>query len=440
MVRSGPTYHSLMDRGTWTSRSRSALRQWAITLSAAFVVLLSVGTALGAMTEADVPGWAEGLVYGYGLLSLAAGVWCVRLIHTRGRDIRRSTLLLGVLQTALPVGPVMGFALPRFIRTQSEREAATASALYGASLILVLWRDMLGQTTGTSMVRTFAGGEADQAVTVGPLSLITVYLLTLLIPIGIGLYQRSKERLAGAEEELAATGQTAADMSTRLSRKEEREMIAREIHDRIGHRLSLVALYAGGLEMTGEDAEVNGRLRQVRRSAQEAIDDLQDLIRIMRDPTSGEFVPESHSLADLAEVIESVLGAGHQVSSTVMIDDPASAPELLTSAALHRPRAADELDQARPGLPGQGQGRRRPRGGAVDHRRQRHRTRCRGELTRGWARRRPGARRGPGRVDGGRPRRGRIQGSGLDAMGVGHRPLIASLHDGRAADQGPRGR
>lgn len=333
MVRRGPTYHSLMDRGTWTSRSRSALRQWAITVSAAFVVLLSVGTALGAMTEADVPGWAEGLVYGYGLLCLAAGVWCVRLIHTRDRDIRRSTLLLGVLQTALPVGPVMGFALPRFIRTQPEREAATASGLYGASLILVLWRDMLGQTTGTSMVRTFAGGEADQAVTVGPLSLITVYLLTLLIPIGIGLYQRSKERLAGAEEELAATGQTAADMSTRLSRKEEREMIAREIHDRIGHRLSLVALYAGGLEMTGEDAEVNGRLRQVRRSAQEAIDDLQDLIRIMRDPASGEFVPESHSLADLAEVIEGVLGAGHQVSSTVMIDDPASAPELLTSAA-----------------------------------------------------------------------------------------------------------
>lgn len=84
--------------------------------------------------------------------------------------------------------------------------------------------------------------------------------------------------------------------------------------------------------MGGEDEELNDQLRLVRKSAQEAVDDLQDLVQIMRDPSNAGFTPESHSLSDLADVIDNILGAGHLISSSVLINNPADAPDLLTSS------------------------------------------------------------------------------------------------------------
>lgn len=325
-----------MDDGTGEEQGgvRAALRRWGVTVLAGFVILVSVGTALSAMTERRTSGWLEAAVYAYGLLAVAGSVWAVVLIHRRDRDCRRSTHVTGVMQLLLPIGPAMGFTLPRYIRTQPEKDAAAASAFFGLSLIVVMWRDLLGRTAGTSMVRSFVSGSAelDDVVPVTPTSLITIYLLTLVVPIGVGYYQRSRASLAGAEEQLVETERAAESMTHQLSRKEEREMIAREIHDKIGHKLSLVTLYAGGLEMAVENDQLSRQLRQVQESAQEAVDDLQDLMQIMRDPNAGMFRPESHSLSDLGDVIGRVLGAGHQVNSSVLINSPDAASELVTTA------------------------------------------------------------------------------------------------------------
>lgn len=313
---------------------RGVSRHWVTTVFAGLVLFFSVGMAIAAFQERDFVGFVEVVVYLYGFLALGCAVWAGVLIARRRSQTVRSTHVLGVLQVLVPIGPAMGFALPRYIRTQPEKKALLASVAYGLSLILVMARDLYGQTSNSSMVRNFLGTdfELGEAVDVTPTGLMTVYLLTLLIPVGLGYYQRSRATLAGAEETIEVQERAAEDMSDQLSRKEEREMIAREVHDKIGHKLSLVTLYSGALEMGGEDEELNDQLRLVRKSAQEAVDDLQDLVQIMRDPSNAGFTPESHSLSDLADVIDNILGAGHLISSSVLINNPADAPDLLTSS------------------------------------------------------------------------------------------------------------
>lgn len=311
-----------------------SVRYWTMTVIAGLVIFLSVGTALAEFQERGFDGWLHAVAYGYGVLAVGGGVWAAFLIARRRTQVERSTHLLGALQLLVHVGPVMGFALPRYIRTQPEKNALFASIFYGVSLVVVMWRDLIGQTSDSSMVRSFFGAdfEMDEIIDVTPTGLVTVYLLTLLVPIGLGYYDRSRAALAGTEEKLEVQERAAEDMTDALSRKEEREMIAREIHDNIGHKLALVNIYAGAVALKGEDDELDDHVRLVRKSAQDALDDLQDLVHIMRDPSGSAFVADSHSLADLGDVIDNVLGAGHPISSSVLINDPADAPDLLTSS------------------------------------------------------------------------------------------------------------
>ncbi|MFD9610596.1 sensor histidine kinase [Streptomyces sp. NPDC059083] len=110
-----------------------------------------------------------------------------------------------------------------------------------------------------------------------------------------GALAGQRERLVRALEERNAFLERAHRSAEAQARSRERSRIAGEMHDLLGHRLSLIALHSGGLEMAGEagDPEVRRSARLVHGTARLAMAELRDVLKVLRadDPLSGTGEP-----------------------------------------------------------------------------------------------------------------------------------------------------
>lgn len=144
--------------------------------------------------------------------------------------------------------------------------------------------------------------DDDAALVIAATSL---YLATA----GWGLYIRSRRQLLQTLRDRADRAETVARLQAEQGQLRAREEIAREMHDVLGHRLSLLSVHAGALayrpdasaEQVGEAAEV------IRASAHQALQDLREVIGVLRAPV-GE-LPQP-SFADLPALIEASQAAG----------------------------------------------------------------------------------------------------------------------------------
>ena len=107
------------------------------------------------------------------------------------------------------------------------------------------------------------------------------------------------------------------------ARREERENIARDMHDTLSHRLSLVAIHAGALSYPreGVPAEFTDAARTIRAEAQNAVEDLRTVLSALREDLSQD--PRT----TLEELVAAAQEAGTQV--TVTYADGAS-PDVFT--------------------------------------------------------------------------------------------------------------
>jgi signal transduction histidine kinase len=197
-------------------------------------------------------------------------------------------------------------------------------------------------------------------------SLISYYLVsTLCIGVAVvwGLYwrgrrqtQRERRRRTEAEEQLRIE----------QIRHAERTRIAREMHDVLAHRISLLSLHAGALEFRPDASpeEVERAAAVIRASAHQALEDLRAVIGFLRDGTDGQPPqPPQPTLAVLPVLLEESRAGGMRVDADVRID-LASVPdavgrnafrivqEALTNARKHAPSAVVELRVD--GSPGEG--------------------------------------------------------------------------------------
>ena len=107
------------------------------------------------------------------------------------------------------------------------------------------------------------------------------------------------------------------------ARQEERESIARDMHDTLSHRLSLVAIHAGALSYPREGVpdEFTNAARTIRTEAQKAVEDLRTVLSALREDLSED--PRT----TLEELVTAAQEAGTQV--TVTYADGAS-PDVFT--------------------------------------------------------------------------------------------------------------
>jgi signal transduction histidine kinase len=100
---------------------------------------------------------------------------------------------------------------------------------------------------------------------------------------------------------------------------EERTRIARELHDVVAHRVSLMTVQAGAAKaVAAEDPE--GALRAmgaVEEAGRQALDELRHLLGILRPETDLDGLGPQPGLADLPRLVEQIREAGVDVSVTM---------------------------------------------------------------------------------------------------------------------------
>jgi signal transduction histidine kinase len=182
-----------------------------------------------------------------------------------------------------------------------------------------------------------------------------------------GVVLRTRRQLVRSLAERALRAETEQQLRVDQGRRRERERIAREMHDALGHRLSLLSVHAGALEYRGElpPDELARAAGVIRASAHQCLVDLREILVVLRsaDLPDGEQRP-APSLVDVPELIEESRQAGMAVTVTGELTEPAAVPvavgrhgyrivqEGLTNARKHAPGLPVELMVA--GAPGRG--------------------------------------------------------------------------------------
>lgn len=171
---------------------------------------------------------------------------------------------------------------------------------------------------------------------------ITVTFLALyLAGVTSGMLVRSQRQLVGSLRDRARQAEEQQRLRVEEARHLERERLAREMHDVLAHRISLLAVHAGALEIRRvAPAEERDAAGVIRRSAYQALEDLREVIGMLRDddvaPDGERPQPELTGLAALVEQSEQ---AGMCVTLDNRIADLSAIP---TSAGRHVYRVIQE--------------------------------------------------------------------------------------------------
>jgi signal transduction histidine kinase len=112
-----------------------------------------------------------------------------------------------------------------------------------------------------------------------------------------------------------------ADQARRAAdaRRAERARIAREMHDVLAHRLSLLATFAGALEYPDAPPEQLARAAtEIRTGAHQALDELREVIGVLRDDAASGAVTQrterpQPTFADASHLIQESRDAGMSV-------------------------------------------------------------------------------------------------------------------------------
>ncbi|MBK3638066.1 histidine kinase dimerization/phosphoacceptor domain-containing protein, partial [Streptomyces sp. MBT97] len=126
-------------------------------------------------------------------------------------------------------------------------------------------------------------------------------VLFTVTAIGWGMFVRSKRQLMLSLRDRARRAETEARLRAEQAQRLAREAIAREMHDVLAHRLTLLSVHAGGLEFRPDAPreEIARAAGVIRESAHEALQDLREIIGVLRAGDSDDAGRPQPTLAAL---------------------------------------------------------------------------------------------------------------------------------------------
>ncbi|NEA98150.1 histidine kinase [Streptomyces sp. SID13726] len=197
---------------------------------------------------------------------------------------------------------------------------------------------------------------------------VTVVLAVLLIAgiVGWGLLVRAKRQLMLSLRDRARRAENEARLRAEQAQRLAREAIAREMHDVLAHRLTLLSVHAGALEFRPDapQEEIARAAGVIRESAHEALQDLREIIGVLRAGDHDDSGRPQPTLAALDTLVAESREAGMKVTLDHRVTDPATVPasagrtayriaqECLTNARKHAP--GTEVTVTVTGGPGDG--------------------------------------------------------------------------------------
>ncbi|MGW0248499.1 sensor histidine kinase [Nocardia goodfellowii] len=261
----------------------------AVTLILAFVITLGYGGQRAADPVAYL------FAAGFGALMLLRRRCPVLLLG--------ATALATVGYHALDYPPI-GVAVP------------LAAALFVAADAGALWSAII---TGALLlacsfaVRVHEGESA--AYLAGYEGVSNVAIIMTTITLGSAVRAR-RVRLAQQAEIIRLTAEQSA-RRTELEIRGEREKLSRDLHDTIGHTMSVISIQAGvAAEAIGrDDQQARTAVETIRQSSTRALREVRTMARLLRDDASAE--QSVLSLTGLPSLVEDARSAGVEVDCAV---------------------------------------------------------------------------------------------------------------------------
>lgn len=316
-------------------RLRDLLVDTTLFLAAAAFGVLTTASRLD-VPPLPVPAWLFNLDQVIGVLGCAA-LWLRRRWPTG--------LALTLVALAAFSETVSGAMLVALFTLAVHRPPRTTAAVFGLSLLTALVYIVLRPEPGVPGLLLFLLGVSVQGAAVG-----------------WGLFVHHRRRLVLSLRDRAVRAETEAHLRAEQAQHRVRAAIAREMHDVLGHRLSLLSVHAGALEYRQDASpeDVARAARVIRESAHQALQDLREVLGVLRAPV-GE-LPQP-TFADIRHLVTESGAAGMRVD---LCEEPGVpgvpdgvgrtafrvVQEALTNARRHAPDAEVRVRLA--GSPGRG--------------------------------------------------------------------------------------
>jgi signal transduction histidine kinase len=168
--------------------------------------------------------------------------------------------------------------------------------------------------------------------TTDPLSVVLVVIPLVLAAIAWGMFVRARRQLLFTLRERALRAEAEQRLYAERARMAERTLIAREMHDVLAHRISLMALHAGALEIQHDlPPQVRETAELLRLTARQALEELRGVIGVLREEPGRESPPSAPqpTLSDIPRLIEETRRAGAKIDFEMQVDHPNAAPSML---------------------------------------------------------------------------------------------------------------
>ncbi|MGV9310992.1 sensor histidine kinase [Streptomyces sp. NPDC003691] len=189
-----------------------------------------------------------------------------------------------------------------------ESSGRALAAFVGSYVLISVTGLLLGGETGLST----AWGMALSAL---------LHLALVIVPGLAGRYLAQRQTLLNTLRERNAQLLRESRMAAGQARLLERQRIAQDMHDSLGHQLALIAVHTGALEV---DPELTGRQREavgvLRQASVGAMHELREVVGILRQDEVPETVPADESgravrgTAGVAALAAAARGAGRDVA------------------------------------------------------------------------------------------------------------------------------
>ena len=296
------------DRGqAGASKLPRSVRDWLVDI-VLFVFALGIGTGGAWSDHASTATWLWTIDIALGVLSLAA-LW-VR---------RRHPFLVGVFTLAAS-------------GVSSAAGGAAIVALFTVAVYCPPRRTLqaLGLSFATSAIEPAVYPNQSGAHGYAITSLI-FGVFASVVAVAFGAFVRARRELVISLHERNRALQADQQRRVAEAQRAERNRIAREMHDVLAHRISLLSVHAGALEFNPEATpeEIARAARVIRESARAAQEELREVIGVLRaDPELAAVEPPQPTLDDLQSLVEESRRAGMDVRIAVALQPRALPPTL----------------------------------------------------------------------------------------------------------------
>jgi signal transduction histidine kinase len=169
--------------------------------------------------------------------------------------------------------------------------------------------------------------------TTDPLSVVLVVTPLALAATAWGMFVRARRQLLLTLRERAQRAEADQRLHEDRARMAERTRIAREMHDVLAHRISLLALHAGALEVRPDlpPSKVRETAELLRSTARQALEELRGVVGVLREEPGHEPMPAppQPTLSDIRRLVDETRQAGAKIDFEMRVEHADAIPSAL---------------------------------------------------------------------------------------------------------------